>query len=79
MFGNGVRVWDYFFIWIILVNENLVKLKDEVILNIEVRIENYLIRMFEEKIICELEVMEVNVSLRNEIGNKNFDVKRGEM
>lgn len=35
--------------------------------------------MFEEKIICELEVMEVNVSLRNEIGNKNFDVKRGEM
>lgn len=79
MFGNGVRVWDYFFIWIILVNENLVILKDEVILNIEVRIENYLIRMFEEKIICELEVMEVNVSLRNEIGNKNFDVKRGEM
>lgn len=57
----------------------MIKLKDEVIFNIEVRVENYLIRMFEEKIICELEVKEINVSLRNEIGNKNFDVKRGEM
>lgn len=57
----------------------MIKLKDEVIFIIEVRVENYLIRMFEEKIICELEVKEINVSLRNEIGNKNFDVKRGEM
>ena len=77
--GNGARVRDYSPIRTTPANENLAKLKDEVTPNIEARIENYPTRTSEEKIICEPEVTEVNVSSRNETGNKNFDAKRGEM
>lgn len=78
-YGNGARVRDYSPIRTTPANENLTKLKDEVTPNIEARIENYPTRTSEEKIICEPEVTEVNVSSRNETGNKNFDAKRGEM
>ena len=77
--GNGARVRDYSPIRTTPANENLAKLKDEVTPNTEARIENYPTRTSEEKIICEPEVTEVNVSSRNETGNKNFDAKRGEM
>ena len=77
--GNGARVRDYSPIRTTPANENLAKLKDEVTPNIEARIENYPTKTSEEKIICEPEVTEVNVSSRNETGNKNFDAKRGEM
>ncbi|PFX17019.1 Microtubule-associated protein 2 [Stylophora pistillata] len=77
--GNGARVRDYSPIRTTPAMENLSKLKDDKTPSIEARTESYPIRTSEEKIFGEPEVMEIDVSSRNETGNKNFDAKRGEM